>query len=133
MSATAAPGAAAASLPLAQSSDRTRLDAVDLLRGVVMVIMALDHARDYFTAARFDPTDLSQTTAALRAGLRPPRGHQRLPLAPAGEDPRRGGAIPRSPGLWLVLLEFTLVRWAWTFNPRVAGSPHSRRGPGTRG
>jgi len=42
----------------APDSPRTRLDSVDLLRGLVMVLMALDHVRDYFTELRFNPTDL---------------------------------------------------------------------------
>ena len=44
---------------------RARLDYVDLLRGLVMVIMVLDHMRAYFTDARFDPTDLTRTDLAL--------------------------------------------------------------------
>ena len=44
---------------------RRRVDHVDLLRGLVMVIMVLDHVRDYFTEARFDPADLTRTNLAL--------------------------------------------------------------------
>src|SRR5439155_7615909 len=43
---------------------RGRLDAIDLLRGLVMVIMALDHVKGNFSNAHFDATDLSQTTPA---------------------------------------------------------------------
>ena len=42
---------------------RARLESVDLLRGVIMLIMAIDHTRDFFGAS--SPTDLTQTTAAL--------------------------------------------------------------------
>ena len=44
---------------------RSRLDAIDLLRGLVIVVMALDHVRDFFGPTTFDPTDLSQTSPAL--------------------------------------------------------------------
>ena len=40
---------------------------MDLLRGLVMVIMVLDHVRAYFTGRRFDPTDLTRTDLALFA------------------------------------------------------------------
>src|SRR5262245_7071060 len=46
------------------STERGRLDSVDLLRGLVMVIMALDHTRGYFSNATFDPMDLTRTTPA---------------------------------------------------------------------
>ncbi len=50
--------------PLAEARP-ARVDAVDLLRGVVMILMALDHARDYFGDAAANPTDLATASAAL--------------------------------------------------------------------
>ena len=44
---------------------RTRIESVDVVRGVIMIIMALDHVRDYFSNPGFEPTDLSKTSVIL--------------------------------------------------------------------
>ena len=41
-----------------------RIYSVDLLRGVVMVIMALDHVRDITSGLPFTPEDLARTWPA---------------------------------------------------------------------
>ena len=42
-----------------------RLVSVDVLRGLVMVIMALDHTRDFMSYLRFPPEDMVHTYGAL--------------------------------------------------------------------
>jgi uncharacterized membrane protein len=114
-----------------QASPARRVDAVDVLRGAVMVLMVLDHTRDYFGNARLDPTDLSQASAALfltrwvthfcapvfaflagtGAYLAGSRGRSRGDLA----------AFLATRGIWLIFLEVTIVRLGLFFDP--VGAP----------
>src|SRR5260370_31678344 len=66
MSTASAPLTKAATVASPASRTR-RIESIDLLRGIVMVIMALDHSRDYFnnSAYLYDPTDLTQASPAL--------------------------------------------------------------------
>jgi uncharacterized membrane protein len=49
----------------AVTSKRVRIESVDVVRGVIIIIMALDHVRDYFSNPGFDPTDLTRTNVAF--------------------------------------------------------------------
>jgi uncharacterized membrane protein len=90
------------------------------------VIMALDHVRWYLSDARFDPTDLSQTSVALFATRWITHFVAPTFVFLAGTGAflygRRAGdrrALSRfllSRGVWLILIEMTVVRLGWTFN-----------------
>jgi uncharacterized membrane protein len=101
---------------------RRRVDHVDLLRGLVMVIMVLDHVRAYFSGAHFDPTDLTRTTPALFATRWITHYCAPVFVFLAGASVwiagtrRTRGELTRfllSRGIWLVFLELTVISFAW--------------------
>lgn len=109
------------------SERRPRLQSLDWLRGLVMVLMLLDHTRDFLHAEslRIDPTDpggasialfftrwvthLCAPAFALLAGLGIHLMGRR------GQAPSSQSRFLWTRGVWLIVCEFTLVRLGMTF------------------
>lgn len=110
-----------------------RIQSVDALRGAIMILMAVDHVRDFINSAAmsFSPTDLTRTTAALfftrwithfcapvfafTAGI------GAFLWLSHGRTKAQLSRFLLSRGLWLVILELTLVRWIFFFEIRFKG------------
>jgi uncharacterized membrane protein len=108
---------------LATTVPRTRIDSIDLVRGLVMVIMALDHVRDYFhgPSQHFAPEDLTRTdgwlffTRWITHFCAPSfvflAGTAAYLYARRGRTTSELSRFLWTRGLWLILLELTIVRW----------------------
>lgn len=104
-----------------------RLTSVDLLRGIVMVIMALDHVREFMSYPRVLPEDLAGTTAPLFftrwiTHFCAPTffflaGTGALLAASRGKSGPELSNFLWKRGLWLVVLEATVVGVGWSFIP----------------
>jgi len=108
----------------ARGEGSARVQSLDLLRGFAMVAMALDHTRDFFTNLTFDPETLELTWGSLFFTRWVT--HLCAPLffflAGTGawfygrrHSPAELRRFLLTRGLWLIVLEFTLVGTAWTF------------------
>lgn len=102
------------------STNKKRIESIDLLRGLVMIIMALDHTRDYFHIDAFtgDPLNPETTTPALYftrwithfcaptfvflSGLSAWLQHQR-------KTTKELSLFLITRGLWLILMELTII------------------------
>ena len=115
-------------LPMDQSLARApRLESIDLLRGLVMVVMVLDHVRDFFGEINRNPTDLSQTSFALFFTRWVTHFCAPVFVFLAGTGAFLTGVRGRSKGelakfllirgIWLIFLEITIVRFGLTFDP----------------
>ncbi|GAB2558183.1 DUF1624 domain-containing protein [Spirosoma areae] len=107
---------------------QTRIESIDMLRGMVMIIMAIDHTRDFFHPAAFsdDPLNLATTTPALF--LTRWTTHFCAPIfvflsgtsiylqSLRKAKPELSNFLIKR-GLWLIFAEFVIVNLGMTFNP----------------
>jgi uncharacterized membrane protein len=111
-----------------EATRKARIESIDLLRGTVIILMALDHVRMYFGQGTLyaDPTDLSTTTPALfftrwithfcapvfifLAGTAASLYEARHP------GTRQLSRYLLTRGLWLIFLELVIVNFGWTFD-----------------
>ncbi len=111
-----------------QTKDGSRIHSIDILRGIVMIIMALDHTREFYhlTALTQDPLDPAVTTYPLfftrwithfcapvfvfLSGVSAYLSSRKKTIAEAS-------AFLMKRGLWLIIAEIVIVTFGITFNP----------------
>ncbi|MBA3669141.1 MAG: DUF1624 domain-containing protein [Sphingomonas sp.] len=107
-------------------SGAVRIDAIDMMRGLVVVIMVLDHVRDFFHLnPGIDPTDPLRSYPALYltrwvTHLCAPTfvflaGVSILFQKTNGKDPAHLSRFLLTRGLWLLFLEATVVTFGFNF------------------
>ncbi|MES2875352.1 MAG: heparan-alpha-glucosaminide N-acetyltransferase domain-containing protein [Bacteroidota bacterium] len=107
---------------------KTRVDSIDILRGLVMIIMALDHTRDYFHIHAWtqDPLNLATTTPALF--LTRWITHFCAPIftflagtsvwfQAKNKSKKELSSFLIKRGLWLVVVEIVVFNFAFSFDP----------------
>lgn len=102
-----------------------RLSSIDAMRGLMMIIMAIDHTRDHFTNVPFDPTDPSKTNLLLYftrwvSNFCAPVfvllvGVSMYLALKAGKTKKQLSWFLFTRGLWLILAELIIMHFAWTF------------------
>ncbi len=109
------------------TSTQKRIDSIDILRGIVMVIMALDHVRDYFhyAANTDDPLNLATTTPFLFftrwithfcAPVFVFLSGTSIYLQSLRKSKKELSSFLIKRGLWLIFVEWAIISLGWTFN-----------------
>ncbi|HSF90222.1 MAG TPA: heparan-alpha-glucosaminide N-acetyltransferase domain-containing protein, partial [Saprospiraceae bacterium] len=104
-----------------------RIYAIDVLRGLVMVIMALDHTRDFFHAEAFTRDPLDPATTNILMFFTRFITHYCAPvfillagtsiyLQSLRKSKAELSAFLFKRGLWLIVVELILITFAWTFD-----------------
>lgn len=116
------------------SSQQSRIASIDLLRGLIMLVMALDHVRDYYHASAFlfYPEDPSQTTIPIYltrwiTHFCAPGFSFLAGISAALMSFRRSktelSKFLLTRGIWLMVLEVTLISFLWSFDIQFRTTP----------
>jgi uncharacterized membrane protein len=107
---------------------KSRIESIDIVRGIAMVIMALDHVRDYFHIEAYtdDPLNLATTTPLLFftrfithycAPTFVFLSGTSIYLQSLRKTKSQLSSFLIKRGLWLIAVEFLIISVGWTFNP----------------
>ncbi len=110
------------------TANKKRIESIDILRGIAMVIMALDHVRDYFhiTANIDNPLNLETTTPLLFftrwvthfcAPVFVFLSGTSIYLQSLRKTKKELSVFLIKRGFWLIFAEFFIISLAWTFDP----------------
>jgi uncharacterized membrane protein len=101
-----------------------RIESIDVLRGLLMLLMAIDHTRDYFSNVAIDPADPIHSWPALFftrwiTHLCAPGFILLAGTSVYLQRQRKSAAMLTRTliirGLWLIALEITVVSFGWSF------------------
>lgn len=105
-----------------------RFASIDILRGLVMIIMALDHTRDFFHISALSADPLNPATTSVPLFFTRWITHYCAPvfvflsglsanIASRKKIPATASAFLIKRGIWLILIELVVVSFGLTFNP----------------
>ncbi len=105
-----------------------RILSIDILRGFVMILMALDHTRDFFLVGGMTTDPMNPDTTHLSLFLTRWVTHLCAPtfvflsgisayLSSKNKDPKQAGNFLIKRGFWLIFVEIVIITLGLTFNP----------------
>lgn len=112
-------------LSVTEKSARKRINSIDILRGLVIILMAIDHIRDMWALEAFTPEDMSQTSVGyfftrwithfcapvfvFLAGTSIYLYLQKV------KDKKVVSLFLLKRGIWLIIVEVIIINWAWSW------------------
>jgi uncharacterized membrane protein len=107
---------------------KSRIESIDVVRGLAMIIMALDHVRDFFHVTAFtdDPLNLATTSPLLYftrwithfcAPIFVFLSGTSIYLQSMRKTKKELSAFLIKRGLWLIAVELVIISFSWTFDP----------------